>query len=729
MAILGIDFGTTYSFIVKYDGKDFTLVGKKLYTLSQSQTSDPLATSKGIRTAIGKTNDGKWIVGLPHIKEALKNGTLQQDNICWDIKTLLRNINQDRYSRESVENGFDDYGVPEGLRYGKYFSDGFKSADELAKEFFKYIFDNNSVDLSDITHIVCGMPSDELNFASDNTKFSSDMGDSEIYKNKLREQILGYINTEILKLDLPEESLIMREEPILAGISFFHFQDNRLKDDDNVLVVDVGGGTSDFALFNVKEKEIVRIDSRGNASPAGNNFNQALLNCIVNKCSSSFPEEAYKSEDFSEAKEKLFLYKFGSTISSLAKRHNKTLEDIYNEFVSHGRRTELKYNGVTYKIVYSEEDKRGIQYDGYGDSWDKNDKEGDINDIVVVKSAFEEIYRQISVQVKEFLKRDKVKQYANKISKILFVGGSCGIPELQDFVCATALDLKCKNEKYYRKASTKEVFKYFLNVESKSKLTCSNAVAIGAALEGDKASAGNAKQDKNKREVTNTLNIPEVWIKFACEEDNEYLLFNSEFKTQGTCQQKFIPPLQFTFDKRECHKTKKNDYFVRFRIGRAGGVDESKRYYPFRRYCNNEGNLKEVELWYSYKVTALFDESDKCSLIFLADITTSGNFAVFLYCDKRVSVEDVSKVKYQYKYKYLEKEEIVPVIIGGNKANRGSSPVIFDGRRNNLKKYEFSLDKNKFKGCPFSALNYADKRDNMQCELTDKNMFFGWYKI
>lgn len=718
MAILGIDFGTTYSFIVKYDGKDFTPVGKDLYTFPHDRRSaDTLADSKGIRTVIGKTNDGKWISGLPQIKRELGNGTLQQNNICWDIKTLLRNINQDSYSSDSMEKGFDDNGVPKDLRYGKYFSDGFKSADELAKEFFKYIFDNNkSVDLSDITHIVCGMPSDELNFASDNTNFSLDVCDSEVYKNKLREQILGYINTEILKLNLPEESLIMREEPILAGISFFHFQDSRLKNNDNVLVVDVGGGTSDFALFNVKEKEIVRIDSRGNASPAGNNFNQALLDCIKSKFDSSFPEEAYKSEDFSEAKEKLFLYKFGKTISFLADKHGTTLEEIYKKFTSFGRRTELKYNGFKCRIVYSEEDKQGLQYDGYGGSWENDDN----NKIVVVQHKFQEIYKQISEQVKIFLDSKNVNGQANQISKILFVGGGCGIPELQDYVCVTALNLDKEDNRYYRKNSGNEVFKYFLNVESGSKLTCSNAVAIGAALEGYKASEGNAKQDKSKREVTNTLNIPEVWIKFECEKDQEYLLFDSQFKTYSTIRPGCLrPPVKFTFDKKHCHQTRKGDYFVRFRLGRAVGVNESKRYYPFRKY-GNRGNPEEGELWYSYKVTKLFDKSDKCRLMFLADITTSGNFAVFLYCDKGVSVEDVHKVNYQYKY--LEQKEIAPVIMEGKE-------VIFDGRYENLKKYEFSFDKDKFQGRQFSALSYADKRDNTQYERTDKNMFFGWYKI
>ena len=133
MAVLGIDFGTSYTMLVKKTlvkkaGSDimtnkFTLIGDddSLYSFGDSSSSiDHLVTAKGIRTVIGIDADGNCYVGENEVSKAIEQGKLSSADCCYDIKSKLRNLLDDTVFDINYNQSVVDLdNIPEDNRYGQ----------------------------------------------------------------------------------------------------------------------------------------------------------------------------------------------------------------------------------------------------------------------------------------------------------------------------------------------------------------------------------------------------------------------------------------------------------------------------------------------------------------------------------------------------------------------------------------------------------------------------------
>lgn len=740
MATLGIDFGTSYTFIVKYDGATFTRIGSnKFYSYPTEPTSVTAESmnAKGIRTAIGFVDVDHWIVGSQNLNRAIECGMLNRENICWDIKSKLRKLHEDLMTDESYalrwglssiyKPGMEVSGLDLTYResVGKTFKkpnggEEYCDALTMAREFFKCILQNEKDKLSDVDCIACGMPSDELDL---------NCPDIRDYEHKLRKGILGFINTDILELNLDDSCLLLREEPILAGISYFKSYPGTLRKNDVVLVIDIGGGTSDFALFNVDDVKVVdgktnakitRIASKGNASPAGDEFNKAMADCVNKKYPNvySLDKEDYKAEPVSNAKESLFLSEFSSRIGYFKNVYSKyTLDDklsewpceyteseILNLFNLRGRRTTLTNNtngpNIKYKIVYDKNHCAGLEGDGFGEPWTQEE-------VIEIGSKFEELYEVLASRVKKFLKDYVELEYRNNINKVLFVGGSCRIPELRDYICKHGGIMKdrCNDE-------DNSVQTYFLEAESKAKLSCSNAVALGAAY--DAYDAVNNRLEAARLgpniDIRNTLVVPELWIKFWKEPDDEAVcVLSQDFKSKGY-DEKIYFPLKVRLTKDDVD----DGQFLRFNIGRT--VAGKKIFYP-HRYIKKDETIVQRQDTFAYKLQ--FDEEYK-ELYFFADIINSGEVAIFV-CPKHTQ-SDITQEIYEYRYVHLDKDS----------ADSSRYEIIEDVKmpRKGCKKYMFIDTINKFQGKPFNIktyLKHMEKDKKLGKGSEHNNQWYGWF--
>ena len=89
-AVLGIDFGTTYTFVIKStsDSKgELSAIGEKLYEIAPEGAGTTIKYSNGIRTVIGYSDEYGWKIGGKAIEFDRKNSGKMK--ICFNLKEKL----------------------------------------------------------------------------------------------------------------------------------------------------------------------------------------------------------------------------------------------------------------------------------------------------------------------------------------------------------------------------------------------------------------------------------------------------------------------------------------------------------------------------------------------------------------------------------------------------------------------------------------------------------------
>lgn len=622
MAVLGIDFGTSYTLVVKKDGDKITIVGdRELYSFADSNSSitDPLSTVKGIRTVIGYTNEGEWVIGKRAF-QALETGELLKGNTCFDIKTKLRRILECADpARASVFIDGDGHpisdlsDIPESELFGLYYNDKngkicFCDAITLANHFFSAFFaSTQAIEIENITAIVMGTPANDY---ADGYEEKSNVASD--YQHLVLDKILSNIN-DLLELSLKEKDLKVRPEPALAGRAYFR---TFRSDSENTLVIDIGGGTADFSLICKEgDKLYLPVPTAGNALPAGNTIDDAIENGIRN----AFKIDAtFDHEIIAEAKESLFMNINSRKISRLAdyKYNSKSLEAVskaFSEYNDHGRRAVVKdWQGETYKLVYSEEHRRGIEVDGLGD-W-KGDKVFDLSTILYGQDDFNEnsttrkgLCMQLASKVKGYV--DNFKKAGYNFHRVLFVGGTSQMACLREYICEYALNLEKNRKGYYDNV-------HCLGTANSTtrNLTYANMVAIGAAYE--------AEDSGDRVEVGDMLNsIPELYVQIKDSEDDlERFVLSQSLKNgvfiDEVCD--FWPCIEEDYEGGE---------WVRFKIIEklSGG---SQKIFP---YGNN---------YYGFKLPS---DGNRHDVIFIADSSDNGEIAIFVCVLDKPVVNDRNK--------------------------------------------------------------------------------------
>lgn len=227
---LGIDFGTTYTYVFKNENGIITRFGDNtLY--------DGIA---GIPTVIGKLSDDTFVIGAEAIRmneaEQLK-GALQKD-----LKKKLRKCYQesdDDIDEEEIEK-----------------------AKKNVKNFFDTLFSDSMVNVN-VERIICGMPAVTLTDEDDGT-------DPITYSGCL---------VNILQPIFPNAQITCVSEPRLAGQGInVVYGDNFA---GNVFVVDLGGGTNDYSVVSVGLQDSTIIaPSVGGNGPGGTEIDKCILDEI-----------------------------------------------------------------------------------------------------------------------------------------------------------------------------------------------------------------------------------------------------------------------------------------------------------------------------------------------------------------------------------------------------------------------------------------------------------------
>ena len=540
MAVLGIDFGTSYSFIVKLsesDGKErVELFGKDLYEAPRSanaavggDASFYLKHSKGIRTWIALTHDGRWIVGKKNIEAALENKTVSKENVCRNIKDLLRNCTENAILNKSVDCGkkFTWTNDETGKKESEYYT-GIK----LATEFFKGIVQSNknnliSVKTDDINMIVIGAPACEVQIKEQAGK------DSFVYHANLTEKVLPGIR-DALGLDPKRIKMSVWPEPILAGFAYRKLGAiGKEQDLGRTLVIDIGGGTSDFAIVeNRNGKFSLFKQSGGGLLPAGDAFNENLCNVIRTQFNDVKIDE--NDPGLENAKEELFLSPYSPRFES-----SETGKTDYRAYYERGRRSvipaRIGSESKILRIAFDKDSLSGVPGDvGNGERWDVQSTA-----IWDTKDGFREVFDRFKINFQEFwkyiigLKEPSAEKMEEMFQSVFFVGGTCAMFPLRYRICRDLLGLHTVKDsktgkvvRWIRKGSQKEVEVVFPELESGSYLSCSNTIALGAAY------FGAYLLQKGDPVGLEFADIPELWLRLP--QTPDYPLLSEQFMQNGS---------------------------------------------------------------------------------------------------------------------------------------------------------------------------------------------------
>ena len=593
MAVLGIDFGTSYTMLVKKtDGdierKNFKLLGdSSLYSFGDSSSSsDDLVTAKGIRTVIGIGSDGKCYVGENKVSKAIEQGKLSSADCCYDIKSKLRNLLDDtvfdiNYNQTVVD--LDD--IPEDNRYGYFFSGKFIDAIELAQLFFKEVFETvQDIDLKDITCIVMGAPASDFDVT---TNKGNDY--QHLVLNIILEEIREYL-AERLRVSRGSIEIRVRPEPSLAGRAFMSFfPKSPLGNSKKLLVIDIGGGTADFCRLDRKESGelFAPQPAYGNTTPAGDAFDAALENGI--KQFFGLKNTDFSRREIEKAKEELFYPLHSQRIEFLARMNGYTEKAMYSEYCAHGRRTIVgDKNGKKYCVAFDSNHVKGVNRDGI--EWQEGDNYYSYSD------DFNDKCELLITHIKTYIETAGLSGDRNYC--VLFTGGTSQMDMLREYIRVNALEGmdKCR------------VFS--LDIHSRAILTYANMVAIGAACAADE-------------QYDTIYSVPEIWLQFKGGEER-YLLLSQNIKN-GDSQPRQWPVIA-DYNEEEQPSSEESDAssdkFAYFKliIKRS---DNSEQIYP-----RKDGSC------FRYKLP---EDKRFRQLAFVADYSNSGEVGVFVCLLKKLT--------------------------------------------------------------------------------------------
>jgi molecular chaperone DnaK len=206
------------------------------------------------------------------------------------------------------------------------------------------------------------------------------------------------------------KEVVLLQEPIAASLAYFNTQ-NIQEQEGYWLIYDLGGGTFDVALVQIKDGELKVADHEGNNFLGGTDFDQSIIDQIL--------------------------------IPQLQKQFD--LPDLANALKTRGG----EYESLYYELLYrTEEAKKELSFQN----------ETSINFLIKIKEEFNDVELQILrkdleellqpivdqtiQQLKQIMQRNNL--LAKDINEILLVGGSTYIPLVKQELRATGIPVNTK---------------------------------------------------------------------------------------------------------------------------------------------------------------------------------------------------------------------------------------------------------------------------------------------
>ena len=222
-------------------------------------------------------------------------------------------------------------------------------------------------------------------------------------------------------------------EPTAAAIAYGY--ENQSDEERKVLIFDLGGGTFDVSIVNIKGNEFTVLSSCGNDHLGGEDFTNELTKKLLQLFIEQYPK--FKNRDF----------------------YNKENAKEYKTF------TRLKEEAEKIKKILSNSKNANIELDGLcGEDFEKE----------IIQSDFEDLCSPLWDQCIEYIKKALNEAKINKkdLDAIVLVGGSSRIPKIQEMVEKFIKD----NNKKKNENSEDEKTKILKSINA------DEAIAMGAAI-------------------------------------------------------------------------------------------------------------------------------------------------------------------------------------------------------------------------------------------------------
>ena len=222
-------------------------------------------------------------------------------------------------------------------------------------------------------------------------------------------------------------------EPTAAAIAYGYI--HKSNQERKVLIFDLGGGTFDVSIVNIKGNEFTVLSSCGNDHLGGEDFTNELTKKLLQLFIEQYPK--FKNRDF----------------------YNKENAKEYKTF------TRLKEEAEKIKKILSNSKNANIELDGLcGEDFEKE----------IIQSDFEDLCSPLWDQCIEYIKKALNEAKINKkdLDEIVLVGGSSRIPKIQEMVEKFIKD----NNKKKNENSEDEKTKILKSINA------DEAIAMGAAI-------------------------------------------------------------------------------------------------------------------------------------------------------------------------------------------------------------------------------------------------------
>ncbi len=459
---IGIDFGTSNTFVAAYEatsGKAYwgSHLGKNM---SDGYSNIPTLIAQDVllktekEKSDGKIDEYPYYVGV----ETALHPILRPFK---GLKNAAREItpNNGMFGRNAIEYPFERCGLNSTLELGNKDYSLTRRVRDLLIEFLKKVVHIDDatlgIDKDTVQQIVIGQPVVNGRIeSSDGSKAEY----AETLKELLSECFFGQENSKD-KTNFKKNKIIVKAEPELAGITYLYSESNM--EEKKVLVIDIGGGTTDFSILE-HTSEKIEATNIGSCEIAGNAIDDLIFNLL--------PDNIPHSRSLCKnRKENLFLK--GQDTTFIVPRSTEELEDLGNiaVFESGSNQYHLHYAEKTYGncIVLS----TGQLF-----------KEG--SEIKKGKSITD-VFNDIGKALRKALDDSVIVG----INKVLFVGGTSIITPLRETLVEIVTDTgKAYCVKGFNPKT--DVVTMFgedtrtvkVDWDVPAYITCYNAVAIGACI-------------------------------------------------------------------------------------------------------------------------------------------------------------------------------------------------------------------------------------------------------
>ena len=241
--LLGIDFGTCYSFLT-------TMIGKDPYTgITNPDT--------GIPTVFFRDASGKEYCG----EDAVQYSATHPQDLITELKRKIRDdanlLNEDGQS--VFRSGGKDY-----------------STSEIVEKIVKYLVDK-AISMADKQELPKSISRKVERITITTPVGLGERKNSATQYNRFMAKIVGKVT------GLSSDKIHIIEEPKAAALAYL--SENNTGKDQTILVYDLGGGTIDVSIveYKVSTNQYIIKSNKGNTERGGLDWDEALAKLVISK--------------------------------------------------------------------------------------------------------------------------------------------------------------------------------------------------------------------------------------------------------------------------------------------------------------------------------------------------------------------------------------------------------------------------------------------------------------